>query len=94
MGEIKIKFLNSENWKEERGFFLLKAYWLLLVQKIIYFYWKRFEKRTCKCWDGSHPNGFTFRKISCPIVYLKKRGRDSIAIGLFFSFNKKMLKKQ
>jgi len=60
-------------------------YYYYLKQRIIFYYWKYFETRTCKVFDMSKPNGYEIKKRSCPIVYYK-RGNRSIAIDMYFFF--------
>lgn len=61
----------------------IKACILLALQKIVYFWWKYFDNRKSRVFSG---NNVRIEKRGCPIIYLKEKGYETIAVDLFFTF--------
>lgn len=75
----------SVHFYKPKSFVLaIKARVLFLVQRIIFYWWKNYCKKTHEVYINAYTKEKL--KISCPQVYLKWKGQ-SISIDLYYSFN-------
>lgn len=67
------------------GRLFIKACFLLVIQKVIHFYWRYFCKKKCIVWNMQYENGYRIEKVSCPIIFLRE-GKETMPVELYFSF--------